>query len=81
MNFKKFLFRNSLNRQISLTPSLKADEEEFAEIIKNPAKISSKMVRKIVLNGLLRLEKEGADPFSNESVPSSPTKPKSKKIY
>lgn len=67
MNFKKFFFRKTLNRRTQNQDApLNINEEDFADLIRNPEKISSKMVRKIVLNGLTRLEKEGYDPFSGE---------------
>ena len=71
MKFLKKIFENrivSKNGKVNITDM--GLEENFAEAIKDPTKISSKMVRKIVLNGLHRLEKEGADPFGESNDPT-----------
>jgi hypothetical protein len=65
MKFLRFFTNKVLDRKVQQPEAVPAiTGEDFAELIKNPEKISSKMVRKIVLNGLMRLEKEGHDPFS-----------------
>lgn len=67
MKLLRFFFPKVLDAKVQQQESVPTiSEEEFAELIKNPAKISSLMVRKIVLNGLLRLEREGYAPFSDD---------------
>jgi hypothetical protein len=61
--FEKYMVteKNDKKSEYPLTETM------IAEMIKDPMVVSSKMVRKIVLNGLIRLEMEGEDPFDEAS--------------
>lgn len=74
MKLLRFFFRKVLDTKVQQSEAVpNISEEEFAELIKNPARISSRMVRKVVLNGLLRLEKEGYAPFSDDEDTNNKT--------
>ncbi|EBZ7585881.1 hypothetical protein EHB58_09610 [Salmonella enterica subsp. enterica serovar Hull] len=64
MKLLRSLIHKMLDRKVQQPEAVPTiTGEEFVELIKNPEKISSKLVKKVVLNGLIRLEKEGYDPF------------------
>ncbi|CAB5540492.1 Uncharacterised protein [Citrobacter werkmanii] len=75
MKLLRFLADKVLDRKVQQPEAVPAiTGEDLAELIKDPEKISSKMVRKVVLNGLLRLEKEGHDPFGSSDSKQPKTK-------
>ncbi|WP_213322381.1 hypothetical protein [Klebsiella aerogenes] len=66
MNFLGKIFNKLLGCNVQHKEEQVFSGEKLAELIKDPSQVSSKMVRKIVLNGLLRLEQEGYGPFNEE---------------